>query len=208
MAAQQQSLLNVQNNLANVIKNIESNLVTRIKRLENTLLDKIDDSYTVVVNWVYDPPVTTATAEFLATLGEKNAQVMPALGIEGAELVFDAVAGASTMTETLRFANREKHFAFLSRYSGNVFAPVVAELGTPTQFGKAINVVITHQNPSDLQAYLQSTASYPDFDEMDEATRTVSAQYFTAEQAALLTVEGRYQAFGNGDPVAFSYVQK
>ena len=56
MAAQQQSLLNVQSNLANVIKNIESNLVTRIQRLENNVIDKIDDSYTVVVNWVYDPP--------------------------------------------------------------------------------------------------------------------------------------------------------
>ena len=169
----------------------------------------IDDSYTVVINWVYDPPVTAATVEFLATLGEKNAQVMPALGIEGAELVFDAVAGASTMTETLRFANREKHFAFLSRYSGNVFAPVVAELGTPTQFGKAINVVITHQNPSDLQAYLQSTASFPDFDEMDEATRTVSEQFgMTAEQTAEETVEGQLQQFGYGDPVEFKYVQK
>ena len=44
MAAQQQSLLNVQNNLANVIKNIESNLFTRIQRLENNVIDKIDNS--------------------------------------------------------------------------------------------------------------------------------------------------------------------
>ena len=134
---------------------------------------------------------------------------MPALGIEGTELVWDAVAGATNVTETLRFANREKHFAFLSRYSGNVFAPVVAELGSPTQFGKATSVVVTHQNPSDLQTYLQSAASSPDFDEMDEATRTVSAQFvMTAEQAALQTYEGQFQAFGDGGPVAFSYVQK
>ena len=44
MAARQQSLLNVQNNLANVIKNIESNLFTRIQRLENNVIDKIDSS--------------------------------------------------------------------------------------------------------------------------------------------------------------------
>ena len=44
MAAQQQSLLNVQNNLANVIKNIESNLFTRIQRLENNVIDKIEGS--------------------------------------------------------------------------------------------------------------------------------------------------------------------
>ena len=44
MAAQQQSLLNVQSNLANVIKNIESNLFTKIQRLENNVIDKIDSS--------------------------------------------------------------------------------------------------------------------------------------------------------------------
>ena len=44
MAAQQQSLLNVQSNLANVIKNIESNLFTRIQRLENNVIDKIESS--------------------------------------------------------------------------------------------------------------------------------------------------------------------
>ena len=44
MAARQQSLLNVQNNLANVIKNIESNLFTRIQRLENNVIKGIDDS--------------------------------------------------------------------------------------------------------------------------------------------------------------------
>ena len=208
MAAQQQSLLNVQNNLANVIKNIESNLVTRIQRLENTLLDKIDDSYTVVLTWVYDPPVTAATAEFLVALGEKVAQVMPARGIDGAELVFDAVAGATTVTETVRFSNRETHFAYLSRYPGNVYAAIVTELGSPTQFGKATSVVVTHQNPSDVQAYLQSTASFPDFDEMDEATRTQTAEFMTAERAAQQTVEGQFQAFGLGDPVVFSYVQK
>ena len=42
MSAKQQSLLNVQSNLANVIKNIESNLFTRIQRLENDVVDKID----------------------------------------------------------------------------------------------------------------------------------------------------------------------
>ena len=44
MSAKQQSLLNVQNNLANVIKNIESNLFTRIQRLENNVIKGIDDS--------------------------------------------------------------------------------------------------------------------------------------------------------------------
>ena len=44
MAAQQQSLLNVQSNLANVIKNIESNLFTTIQRLENNVIDKIESS--------------------------------------------------------------------------------------------------------------------------------------------------------------------
>ena len=52
MAAQQQSLLNVQNNLANVIKNIESNLVTRIDRLENNVIDKTSDIKPITLtNW-------------------------------------------------------------------------------------------------------------------------------------------------------------
>ena len=44
MAAQEQSLLNVQNNLANVIKNIESNLFKRIQKLENNVLTNITTS--------------------------------------------------------------------------------------------------------------------------------------------------------------------
>ena len=44
MEAKQQSLLNVENNLANVIKNIESNLFKRIQKLENNVLTNITTS--------------------------------------------------------------------------------------------------------------------------------------------------------------------
>ena len=51
MSAKQQSLLNVQNNLANVIKNIESNLFTRIERLENNVInEKNNENESNIVN--------------------------------------------------------------------------------------------------------------------------------------------------------------
>ena len=75
MAAQQQSLLNVQNNLANVIKNIESNLFTRIQRLENNVIKGIDDSSEQKPANALANRLAAAVDEFLASTGAPGASV-------------------------------------------------------------------------------------------------------------------------------------
>lgn len=205
------------NNNTNLALNSNNSSITthNSNNIDNDNLEKkininqSEDSYMIYARWAWPSPITEETSNFQKALTDGANALISELGIEGGYNSFVARTGETIMHETLIFPNKESHFLYLTKYSGNVAKPIIDKMGFPTQYGPVSEIIIWTKNPENLEAYFKTKASTPTFDQMDDATREASINVFglTKEMLDVQTYETFLEYYGFGQPVKITYLK-